>query len=58
MQTYSTTTAILSSKLLPGLSALALGLTIILGVGFMQGAGNYLHNAAHDSRHNAAFPCH
>jgi cobalt transporter subunit CbtB len=58
MQTYSTTTAIFSSKLLPGLSALALGLTIILGVGFMQDAGNYLHNAAHDNRHSAAFPCH
>lgn len=46
------------TKALPALSAIALGLTLILGLGFMQDANSYLHNAAHDGRHSAAFPCH
>ncbi|WP_347987750.1 CbtB domain-containing protein [Methylomonas sp. AM2-LC] len=58
MKTLSASAVISSSKFLPGLSAILLGLTLILGVGFMQDANNYLHNAAHDSRHSAAFPCH
>jgi cobalt transporter subunit CbtB len=36
--------------------AFALGLTMIFLVGFAQPA--VLHNAAHDSRHALAFPCH
>jgi cobalt transporter subunit CbtB len=51
-------TAINASKILPCLSAIVLGLTIVLGLGFLQDANNYLHNAAHDGRHSAAFPCH
>lgn len=47
-----------STKLLPAFSAIALGLMLILGLGFMQDANSYLHNAAHDGRHSAAFPCH
>lgn len=58
MKTLAAISAISSTKFLPGLSAIVLGLTIVLGVGFMQDANNYLHNAAHDSRHSAAFPCH
>ncbi len=58
MKTLAASAAISSSKFLPGISAIVLGLTVILGVGFMQDANNYLHNAAHDSRHSAAFPCH
>ncbi|MFL2739081.1 MAG: CbtB domain-containing protein [bacterium] len=27
-------------------------------VGFAQGSGGILHNAAHDTRHAATFPCH
>ncbi|MFV2060890.1 MAG: CbtB domain-containing protein [Gammaproteobacteria bacterium] len=34
------------------------GLALIFTVGFAQGNGNVLHNAAHDTRHSAAFPCH
>lgn len=58
MKTLDLSTVIVSPKFLPGLSAMLLGLAIILGAGFMQDANNYLHNAAHDGRHSAAFPCH
>jgi cobalt transporter subunit CbtB len=34
------------------------GLSLIFTVGFAQGKGNVVHNAAHDTRHAAAFPCH
>ena len=43
-------------KIFPALLAGCFGLVILYGVGFaptMQ-----LHNAAHDGRHSAAFPCH
>ena len=33
-----------------------LGLFIVLGVGFAPMAA--VHNATHDVRHSAAFPCH
>ena len=33
-----------------------LGVFVIWGVGFAQ--SGTLHNAAHDSRHAIAFPCH
>ena len=40
----------------PGLLALVLGSVFILGTGFTHiGAA---HNAAHDARHAAGFPCH
>jgi len=34
------------------------GLALIFTVGFAQGQGNIVHNAAHDTRHAASFPCH
>jgi cobalt transporter subunit CbtB len=37
-------------------SALLLGLVILYGAGFVQTSA--VHNAAHDMRHSAAFPCH
>ncbi|MSP27146.1 MAG: CbtB-domain containing protein [Methylococcales bacterium] len=61
MKTLTATAApstISSVKILPALSAITLGVAIILSLGFMQDSGNYLHNAAHDGRHSAAFPCH
>jgi len=58
MKTLAVSAVISSSKFLPGLSAIVLGLSIVLGLGFLQDANNYLHNAAHDGRHSAAFPCH
>lgn len=41
---------------LPALAAAFLGLFLLWGVGF---AGpSVIHNAAHDTRHSAGFPCH
>ena len=40
-----------------GLLILA-GLVLIFTVGFAHGSGGLLHNAAHDTRHAASFPCH
>ena len=43
------------TRLWSALSAAVLGLVILYGVGFAPLAA---HNAAHDARHAAAFPCH
>lgn len=45
-----------STTLLQTLSAMAFGVVMLLAVGFapMDAA----HNAAHDTRHSLAFPCH
>jgi cobalt transporter subunit CbtB len=48
--------AVAPSALLPALSALLLGAFLVLGVGFAH--SDTIHNAAHDSRHSFAFPCH
>lgn len=40
----------------PALFAALFGLAILYVVGFAQPA--MLHNAAHDTRHATAFPCH
>ena len=40
----------------PALVAIALGVFILFGTGFIQ--PDALHNAAHDARHAFAFPCH
>jgi cobalt transporter subunit CbtB len=47
--------ALLSSHIGSALLAALLGLVILYGVGFAPLAA---HNAAHDARHSAAFPCH
>jgi len=44
------------SVLVPALSALLLGVFLVFGAGFA--GSSTLHNAAHDSRHSFAFPCH
>ena len=45
-----------SRAALPAVVALLLGVFVLFGVGF---AGSVeIHNAAHDSRHSFAFPCH
>jgi cobalt transporter subunit CbtB len=33
-----------------------LGVFILIGIGFAS--GDFIHNAAHDSRHANSFPCH
>ena len=44
------------ARLWPALTAALLGLVILYGAGFAP--QSVLHNAAHDTRHAAAFPCH
>jgi cobalt transporter subunit CbtB len=39
----------------PTIAAAALGILVVLGVGFSPGIA---HNAAHDTRHMLVFPCH
>jgi cobalt transporter subunit CbtB len=45
-----------TGALLQPLLAAALGLVILFGVGFSHIEA--FHNAAHDTRHSAGFPCH
>ena len=40
----------------PALAALALGVVFLFGTGFSH--IDAVHNAAHDARHSAGFPCH
>ncbi len=42
--------------LAPALFAMLMGLALVLLVGFAPAPA--VHNAAHDTRHTAAFPCH
>jgi cobalt transporter subunit CbtB len=44
------------SAVIPALLALLLGTFLVLGIGFAH--SDTIHNAAHDSRHSFAFPCH
>jgi cobalt transporter subunit CbtB len=45
-----------AAVVLPALLAAFLGAFLIFGVGFSQISA--VHNAAHDTRHSNAFPCH
>ena len=45
-----------STALVGAMMSAVLGLVIIWGVGFSH--VEVLHNAAHDTRHSNAFPCH
>ena len=49
-------TDVLGDRILPALIAVGFGLVLLYAAGFAETAE--LHNAAHDSRHSAAFPCH
>ena len=44
------------ATLIPAMAAILFGVFLVLGVGFAH--SNTIHNAAHDSRHSLAFPCH
>ncbi|MGZ8258237.1 MAG: CbtB domain-containing protein [Methylotenera sp.] len=46
----------LKDSILPSLLAGILGLALLYGAGFAETI--QLHNAAHDGRHSASFPCH
>lgn len=54
--TARSTAAPLAGAVAPATAALLLGVFVLFGVAF---AGpEVIHNAAHDSRHAFAFPCH
>ena len=42
--------------IVPPVLAIMLGAFLVLGIGFAR--PDTIHNAAHDSRHAFAFPCH
>jgi cobalt transporter subunit CbtB len=46
----------LAQTVVPVTASVLLGLFVLLGVGFA--GSTTIHNAAHDSRHAFAFPCH
>jgi cobalt transporter subunit CbtB len=46
----------LSRRVAAGLSAMAFGLLLVVGVGLAH--ADQLHSAAHDTRHSIGFPCH
>ena len=48
--------SIRSASAVPAIMAAFLGLFMLWGVGFSPISA--VHNAAHDVRHSAAFPCH
>jgi cobalt transporter subunit CbtB len=45
-----------SDRLAPALLSAVLGAVLLFGAGFSSKIE--LHNAAHDGRHSAGFPCH
>ena len=47
-----------SEQITLGAVMLFVGTLLIFAVGFAQGAGGFLHNAAHDTRHAVTIPCH
>ncbi|AHF67407.1 MULTISPECIES: CbtB-domain containing protein [Pseudomonas] len=52
----STTTSTQAQRLTAAISAAILGACLVYFAGFSHIAA--VHNAAHDTRHSAAFPCH
>lgn len=49
-------TRVWQEKIWPALLASVLGTLLVYGAGFATTAA--MHNAAHDGRHAASFPCH
>ena len=47
-----------TQRLTTAVLMLSAGMVLLFAVGFAQGSGNLMHNAAHDTRHAATFPCH
>lgn len=45
-----------TTKVMPVLLAASVGAALLFAAGFAE--TSVLHNAAHDSRHSAVFPCH
>ena len=55
-QNSATASDSLAEVLAPAVLALLLGAFLVLGTGFAH--SDTIHNAAHDTRHSFAFPCH
>ena len=51
-------TKVSSEHIILGVVMLLTGVLLFFTVGFAQGAGGFLHNAAHDTRHAVTIPCH
>ena len=47
-----------SEHLMLGAVMLISGMLLIFAVAFAEGAGGFLHNAPHDTRHAVTIPCH
>ena len=47
-----------SEQITLGAVMLLAGTLLIFAVGFAEGAGGFLHNATHDTRHAVTIPCH
>jgi cobalt transporter subunit CbtB len=54
--TSSSVSSVKSSALVQIFGAIVLGFALLYGVGFAN--MDVAHNAAHDTRHAIAFPCH
>lgn len=54
--TVSTRHAGLASRHLPALLAVAFGILVVAGAGFVQ--AHALHEGTHDTRHAFGLPCH
>ena len=54
--TAPTRSATVMAKLVPFAITAGLGLVLLYGAAFAETPA--LHNAAHDGRHSAGFPCH
>ena len=55
-RTLSASEATTRDRALAAIAAAALGIVVVFAAGFAP--GDAVHNAAHDSRHSFAFPCH
>jgi cobalt transporter subunit CbtB len=56
VQTQNTTQILAAERAAPAVLALLFGVFLVFGTGFAH--PQTIHNAAHDSRHAFAFPCH
>lgn len=54
--TTSLSPSLVSTRIVPALVALTLGMALFIGAGFA--APSVLHNATHDTRHALGLPCH
>ena len=49
---------VFSQRMTTAVLMISAGMVLLFAVGFAQGSGSFMHNAAHDTRHAVTFPCH